>query len=157
MSACVWDYAGRMEFLRHFWDSAAAIDPAAREVDEGRRFPICRPDALETLFRAGGLRQVASQSIEIAHSVLGLRRLLDPIPGRHRSRTFLRRKSRSWSARGVGRTPGAFAAAAAGRHHLLDRPGLGSAWPAQGIVGVWYVEDKRRDDGRSGSDLALLD
>ena len=65
VSACVWDYAGRMEFLRYFWDSAAAIDSNACELDEGRRFPICRPDALEALFRDGGLHRVACQSIEI--------------------------------------------------------------------------------------------
>jgi SAM-dependent methyltransferase len=65
VSACVWDYAGRMEFLRHFWDSVAAVDRAAAELDEGRRFPICRPDALESLFRAGGLAGVVCESIEI--------------------------------------------------------------------------------------------
>ena len=65
VSACVWDYAGRMEFLRRFWDSAAAIDPGAHDLDEGRRFPICRPDALETLFRAGGLRRITCESVEI--------------------------------------------------------------------------------------------
>jgi len=66
VSACVWDYAGRMEFLRRFWDAAAAMDPDAAELDEGRRFPICRPDALESLFRSGGLTDVACDSIEIA-------------------------------------------------------------------------------------------
>lgn len=65
VSACVWDYAGRMQFLRRFWDSAAALDLNARDLDEGRRFPICRPDALETLFRGGGLRHVVCESIEI--------------------------------------------------------------------------------------------
>jgi SAM-dependent methyltransferase len=65
VSACVWDYAGRMEFLRQFWESAAAIDPKARDVDEGRRFPICQPDVLEKLFRDGGLREVGCQPIEI--------------------------------------------------------------------------------------------
>ena len=65
ISACVWDYAGRMEFLRRFWDSVAAVDPNAIELDEGRRFPICRPDALESLFREGGLGDVVCESIEI--------------------------------------------------------------------------------------------
>jgi SAM-dependent methyltransferase len=65
VSACVWDYAGRMEFLRCFWDSVAAMDPSAAELDEGRRFPICRPDALESLFREAGLADVVSDSIEI--------------------------------------------------------------------------------------------
>jgi SAM-dependent methyltransferase len=65
VSACVWDYAGRMEFLRYFWDSARAVDPNAAELDEGRRFPICRPDALECLFRQEGLADVVSGSIEL--------------------------------------------------------------------------------------------
>ena len=65
VSACVWDYAGRMEFLRRFWDSVAAVDPGAAELDEGRRFPICRPDALERLFRDAGVAEVVSDSIEI--------------------------------------------------------------------------------------------
>lgn len=65
VSACVWDYAGRMEFLRHFWDSVVAVDRNAADLDEGRRFPICRPDALETLFRGGGLGDVVCESIEI--------------------------------------------------------------------------------------------
>src|SRR6185295_8637561 len=30
----VWDYAGRMEFLRAFWDEAVALDPAASTLDE---------------------------------------------------------------------------------------------------------------------------
>jgi SAM-dependent methyltransferase len=65
VSACVWDYAGRMEFLRRFWDSVAALDPKATELDEGRRFPICRPDALTSLFRGAGLSDVVCESIAI--------------------------------------------------------------------------------------------
>lgn len=65
VSACVWDYAGRMEFLRRFWDSAVAMDPNARDLDEGHRFPICRPDVLEKLFRGGGLGHVLCESVEI--------------------------------------------------------------------------------------------
>ena len=65
VSACVWDYAGRMEFLRRFWDSVAAVAPDSAQLDEGQRFPICRPDALETLFRRGGLGDVVCDYIEI--------------------------------------------------------------------------------------------
>lgn len=65
VSACVWDYSGRMEFLRRFWDSAAAVDPHASDLDEGGRFPICRPDALEALFRGAALGRVVCESIEI--------------------------------------------------------------------------------------------
>lgn len=65
VSACVWDYAGRMEFLRVFWDAAAALDPAARALDEGVRFPLCHPAALEILFRSVGLRDVRCESLDI--------------------------------------------------------------------------------------------
>jgi SAM-dependent methyltransferase len=65
VSACVWDYGGRMEYLRCFWDAAVAVDPTVRKLDEGERFPLCRPDALADLFRAGGLGDVRCDSIEI--------------------------------------------------------------------------------------------
>ncbi|HEY2980356.1 MAG TPA: class I SAM-dependent methyltransferase [Anaerolineales bacterium] len=61
----VWDYAGRMELLRHFWDAAAALDPAARDLDEGPRFPICDPAELEKLFKQMGLTQVETRPIEV--------------------------------------------------------------------------------------------
>lgn len=65
VSACVWDYADGMEFLRRFWDAAAALDPTARTLDEGTRFPLCHVDALVGLFRAGGLVDVRCEPIEI--------------------------------------------------------------------------------------------
>lgn len=46
LGAYVWDYAGKMELMRHFWDAAVALDPAAAVLDEGSRFPLCRPEAL---------------------------------------------------------------------------------------------------------------
>jgi SAM-dependent methyltransferase len=61
----VWDYAGRMELMRRFWDAAAALDPAARELDEGRRFPICGPEPLSQLFAGAGLRDVETRAIEV--------------------------------------------------------------------------------------------
>jgi len=61
----VWDYAGGMQMLRCFFDAAAALDPAASELDEGRRFPICRPDALEQLFTDGGLTDIEVRAIEV--------------------------------------------------------------------------------------------
>ena len=61
----VWDYAGRMQLLRVFWDEAVGVDAAAQALDEGRRFPLCRPDALESVFRDAGLCDVRSEAIEI--------------------------------------------------------------------------------------------
>jgi SAM-dependent methyltransferase len=61
----VWDYAGRMELMRHFWDAAGALDPAARDLDEGRRFPLCHPEPLARLFREAGLDGVATRAIDV--------------------------------------------------------------------------------------------
>lgn len=64
-AAYVWDYAGRMELLRHFWDAAVALDPTAAELDEGRRFPICNAGGLDTLFRGAGLSDVEARAIDV--------------------------------------------------------------------------------------------
>ena len=65
VAAYVWDYAQGMEFLRCFWDEAVALDPRAASLDEGRRFPLCRPEALVSLFQAAGLAQVETGRLEI--------------------------------------------------------------------------------------------
>jgi SAM-dependent methyltransferase len=62
----VWDYAGKMHMMRHFWNAVAALDPAARDLDEGRRFPICNPDPLKKLFQNAGLDQVEVLPIDIS-------------------------------------------------------------------------------------------
>jgi hypothetical protein len=66
VAACVWDYAGEMQFLRHFWDAAVELDSAARQYDEGERFPICSPSALEAAFREAGLSRVTVAALEVA-------------------------------------------------------------------------------------------
>ena len=59
----VWDYAGEMQFMRHFWDVACALDPSAH--DEGSRFPICQPEPLRELFGRAGLQQVEVRAIDV--------------------------------------------------------------------------------------------
>jgi len=61
----VWDYAGKMQLMRHFWNAAVALDTAAYDLDEGRRFPICHPDLLSDLFREAGLREITTRPIDI--------------------------------------------------------------------------------------------
>jgi SAM-dependent methyltransferase len=61
----VWDYRDGMAFLRRFWDAAVERDPAAADLDEGRRFPLCRPEPLRALFSAAGLDSVTVEAIEI--------------------------------------------------------------------------------------------
>jgi len=62
----VWDYADRMQMIRHFFDAAVALDPDAVELDEGRRFSICQPDALSQLFESVGLHNVEVRPIEVS-------------------------------------------------------------------------------------------
>jgi ubiquinone/menaquinone biosynthesis C-methylase UbiE len=61
----VWDYAGKMQFMRHFWNAAAVLDPAAYDLDEGRRFPFCNPDSLADLFQKAGLIEIETRAIDI--------------------------------------------------------------------------------------------
>lgn len=65
VAAYVWDYAQRMELMQHFWAAAAQLDPAAAALDEGVRFPLCRPQALEAAFREAHLLEVGVTGLEI--------------------------------------------------------------------------------------------
>jgi SAM-dependent methyltransferase len=65
VAAYVWDYSDKMELLRYFFDAAVALDPAATNLDEGRRFSICRPPQLEDLFATAGLEKVIVRPIDI--------------------------------------------------------------------------------------------
>jgi len=61
----VWDYADGARMMRLFWDAAVALDPAAAALDEGRRFPLCRPGALAERFTRAGLARVETRAIEV--------------------------------------------------------------------------------------------
>lgn len=65
IAAYVWDYAGKMELMRCFWDAAVALDPRAASMDEGIRFPLCRPEALDKLFAGAGLEGIEVKAIDI--------------------------------------------------------------------------------------------
>jgi len=64
-AAYVWDYAGGMQMMRHFWDAAIAVSPDDARLDQAERFPLCRPEPLQSLFEQVGLRTVAVRAIEI--------------------------------------------------------------------------------------------
>lgn len=68
IAAYVWDYAARMELMRFFWDAAVELDPEAAKLDEGARFPLCRPEALERLFAGAELQEVDVKPIDIPTS-----------------------------------------------------------------------------------------
>lgn len=61
----VWDYAGKMELMRYFWNAAVALAPDAVKLDEGPRFPLCRPEALEQLFAQTGLVRIETRAIDV--------------------------------------------------------------------------------------------
>ena len=65
IAAYLWDYAGKMELIRLFWETALELDPEAARMDEGARFPMCNPGALTLLFENSGLRAVEVIAIDI--------------------------------------------------------------------------------------------
>jgi hypothetical protein len=74
IGAYVWDYADKMELMRYFWDAAVELDSDATKLDEGVRFPLCRPQALTDLFARAGLNAVEVTAIDIT-TPLRFRRL----------------------------------------------------------------------------------
>ena len=73
VAAYVWDYAEGMQLMRAFWDAAVAEDPAAAALDEGTRFPLCRPAALTAAFN-----QVSAFSLPANSKDAALLTTLDP-------------------------------------------------------------------------------
>ncbi|MEU1013708.1 methyltransferase domain-containing protein [Streptomyces sp. NPDC005890] len=78
VAAYVWDYAGKMDFLRRFWAAVTAADPSAAALDEGRRFPVCRPEPLRAMWADAGLVDVAATSIEVPTVFAGFADLWEP-------------------------------------------------------------------------------
>lgn len=53
----VWDYpGGGIGFMRAFWNAATALDPAARDLTEDRRFPFCTREGLAAMAAEAGLQ-----------------------------------------------------------------------------------------------------
>ena len=65
VAAYVWDYAGGMEMIRHFWDAAVTLNPAIAHLDEATRFPLCHPEQLTTVFTSADLIDVETTALEI--------------------------------------------------------------------------------------------
>lgn len=113
----VWDYAGHVQFMRYFWDAAVQLNPEAREMDEGVRFPICRPGPLRNLFESAGFRDVQVIPIDVPTPFKNARIPVNQgvfgIPGVARTRgqrasdvpVRLRRTDRSRGARSEPRSP----------------------------------------------------
>jgi SAM-dependent methyltransferase len=61
----VWDYSGGMQMMRYFWDVAVELDSSVKDLVEGLRFPICRPEPLTDLWTGAGLLGVETRAIDI--------------------------------------------------------------------------------------------
>lgn len=79
VAACVWDYAGEMQFLRCFWDAAKKF--GGGPLDEGERFPICHPGALTEAFSRAGLERVECAALEITTTFRGFDDYWQPLLG----------------------------------------------------------------------------
>src|SRR5262249_32081137 len=65
VAAYLWDYAGKMEMLRFFWDAAVEFDAGSVAMDEGVRFPLCNPEALGKLFAGAALQDIEVTAIDV--------------------------------------------------------------------------------------------
>ena len=65
IAAYVWDYSGRMDILRYFWDAVILTDPESADLDEGFRFPICNAVNLKNAFQQAGLQEVEVTTLDI--------------------------------------------------------------------------------------------
>ena len=83
VAAYVWDYAGGMQMMRHFWDAVAAVRPDDARLDEAGRFPRVSLGRCGRCSRGpaeigGGARHRDS------HRLPGLCGLLDAVPRKDR-------------------------------------------------------------------------
>jgi SAM-dependent methyltransferase len=65
VAAYVWDYAGGMQMIRHFWDVALEFNRGDSKLDQAERFPLCQPGPLKQLFRRAGLVSVSARAIDV--------------------------------------------------------------------------------------------
>jgi hypothetical protein len=55
-----------MQIIRYFWNAAVALDKAALALDEGQRFPLCRPEPLIQLFQSTAqLEDIEIRAIDV--------------------------------------------------------------------------------------------
>jgi SAM-dependent methyltransferase len=129
VAAYVWDYAEGMQMMRHFWDAAVALDPGARELDEGSRFTVCSPEPLEGLFRSTGLDNVEVRAIDVPTVFRDFDDYWSPfLGGRAPAPAYAMSLSEERRAELRERIRASLPTNAKGEHHLTAR-----AWAARGI------------------------
>ena len=130
VAAYVWDYAGGMQMMRHFWDVAVAIHPHDSRLDQAERFPVCQPEPLERLFQEVGLRAVTVRPIDIVTAFRDFDDYWNPFLGKQGAApTYLASLDAAAQDRIRDALKARLAPAADGSIRLTAR-----AWAVQGIV-----------------------
>jgi hypothetical protein len=110
--------------MRRSWDAAVALDPAARNLDEGRRLAVCQPEALRRLVQRAGLEGARPRAIDVPTTFAGFRRFLVAVSRRPRACPGLLRRAAARSAGQASRPPAGDAPDRARRHHSAQGPRL---------------------------------
>jgi SAM-dependent methyltransferase len=129
VAAYVWDYAEGMQMMRHFWDAAGALDPRARELDEGRRFTLCRPGPVADHFRRTGLGNVEVRAIDVPTVFRDFDDYWSPfLAGQAPAPAYARSLSEERRTALRERIRASLPTNAQGEHHLTAR-----AWAVRGV------------------------
>ncbi len=130
VAAYVWDYAGGMQMIRHFWDAAIAVNPDDARLDQADRFPISRPEPLRALFEGAGLGSVLVRAIDIPTVFQDFDDYWSPFLGRQGSApTYLASVSDGVRERIRAHLQARLAPAPGARIELTAR-----AWAVQGVA-----------------------
>jgi SAM-dependent methyltransferase len=82
VAAAVWDFTGGLVYQRIFWDTAAALDPAAADArDRQLSRALTHPSEIEAAFAAAGLRDVAGATLTIRQEYRDFADYWSPIRG----------------------------------------------------------------------------
>ena len=81
VAAYIWDYAGKMEFLTHFWNVVVALNSDAAGLHESRRFPDSNAEQLITMFNRVGLYDVEAAPLEIETNFIDFNDYWQPFLG----------------------------------------------------------------------------
>lgn len=130
VAAYVWDYAGGMQMIRHFWDGAIAVSPGDAKLHQADRFPICQPEPLRALFEGAGLGSVVVRPIDISTVFQDFDDYWTPFLGRQGSApTYLASVSDGTREKIRAHLQARLAPAHGGRIELTAR-----AWAVQGVA-----------------------
>jgi len=62
----IWDYPGKMEFLKLFWDAVVDLDSGAADLHESTRFATSTDSGLKAIFTHAGLDGARVEAVETA-------------------------------------------------------------------------------------------